>query len=98
MKKVKQELLSADTEEWYSKHTNLSYKGFTTKMEFSQKDNMYYGKIENISDLVTFGCESIDKSKRIFKKVVNDYLKLKKELKKKGYDEVLELHEKIKTI
>lgn len=52
----------------------LEYKGYYTKIYYSSKDNILYGKIEGISDLVIFECDNCDGMKEEFKKAVDDYL------------------------
>ncbi|MDD4972161.1 MAG: hypothetical protein PHT07_22265 [Paludibacter sp.] len=37
----------------------LNYKGFIGSVHFSADDNVFYGKVEGINDLVTFEGESL---------------------------------------
>lgn len=53
----------------------LEYKGYHTKVEFDTEDFVLRGKIEGISDLVTFECKEPDKVVETFQEVVEDYLK-----------------------
>lgn len=64
-------------EKWYSKHSNLYYKGFRTQVHYSYKDRVYYGKIDNISDLVMYECDVLKDAKKEFHNAVNDYIKFK---------------------
>lgn len=59
------------------------YRGFKTLIRFSKEDSLYYGKIENINDLVSFHGKSIEKCIDSFRKSVNEYLDFCKELNKK---------------
>ena len=36
----------------------IQYKGYFTNVEYSQEDQILFGKIEGIRDLVTFECEN----------------------------------------
>lgn len=36
----------------------LKYKGYTAKVEFDAESNIFCGKLEGISDLVTFQSDS----------------------------------------
>lgn len=52
----------------------LKYKGYLTKIEFSVEDNILYGKIEGIHDLVTFESSSAEEIENEFHAAVDDYL------------------------
>ncbi|NLF27616.1 MAG: type II toxin-antitoxin system HicB family antitoxin [Clostridiales bacterium] len=52
----------------------LTYKGYSTKVEYSAEDNLLYGKIEGIADLVNFECDSASDAERAFQEAVDDYL------------------------
>ena len=43
---------------------NMVYKKFIGSADFSSVDQVFYGKIENISDLVSFEANSKDKISR----------------------------------
>lgn len=85
----------------------LEYKGYHAKIEFDYDDMILYGKIEGISDLVTF--ENVDASKieQEFHLAVDDYLDFCKEVNKKPEKEYKgqfnvrinpELHKKLAVI
>ena len=57
----------------------LKYKEFIGTVHFSSEDEVFFGKIEGINDLITFEGESVDKLKRAFKEAVEDYLEICKE-------------------
>ena len=59
------------------------YKGFKTTMLFSEEDNLYYGKIENITDLVGFDSEKPEGFYDSFVDAVEDYLEFCKQVDKK---------------
>ncbi len=52
----------------------LEYKGYYTKIEYSAEDNVLYGKIEGIKDLVNFECSDLSDVEREFHLAVDDYL------------------------
>jgi len=54
----------------------LTYRGFYTLTDFSSIDNVYYGKIENISDLVTWECDAFNDITSSFHQAVDDYIKV----------------------
>ena len=58
----------------------LQYKGYFAKVEYSVEDRLLYGKIEGIKDLVNFESDSVENIEQEFKKAVDDYLDLCKEL------------------
>lgn len=52
----------------------IQYKGYFTNVEYSQEDQILFGKIEGIRDLVTFECENAGEVEQAFKEAVDDYL------------------------
>ncbi|MEJ2222054.1 MAG: type II toxin-antitoxin system HicB family antitoxin [Desulfobacterales bacterium] len=54
----------------------LQYKNFIGSVNFNADDEIFYGKIEGINDLVTFEGESVKKFKQAFEEAVEDYLQL----------------------
>ncbi len=60
----------------------LEYKNYYTKVEYSAEDNVLYGKIEGIVDLVTYESENIASVEKEFHSAVDDYLQFCKETKK----------------
>ena len=52
----------------------LSYKGYHSRVEFSAEDQVLHGKIEGITDLVTFESESAELIENEFRTAVDDYL------------------------
>ena len=57
----------------------LAYKGFIGSVHFSAEDAVFHGKIEGITDLVTFEGQSVKKLVKAFHEAVDDYLALCKE-------------------
>lgn len=52
----------------------LSYKGICAFAYYHFDEKMYYGKIEGLKDLVTFGGETVEEATEDFKNAVEDYL------------------------
>jgi predicted HicB family RNase H-like nuclease len=47
----------------------LNYKGFIGSVHFSADDNIFYGKIEGITDLVTFEGETVKELTEAFQSI-----------------------------
>jgi len=54
----------------------LEYEGFLGSVHFSAGDEIFFGKIEGIDDLVTFEGSSVRELKKSFKEAVKEYLEL----------------------
>ncbi|MCR5430289.1 MAG: type II toxin-antitoxin system HicB family antitoxin [Eubacterium sp.] len=52
----------------------LEYKGYYTKIEYSSEDNILFGQIEGIDDLVLFESDSLNNVEKEFHSAVDDYL------------------------
>jgi predicted HicB family RNase H-like nuclease len=57
----------------------LRFKEFIGSVHFSAEDEVFYGKIEGINDLVTFEGTTVSKLKSAFKEAVLDYVEICKE-------------------
>ena len=57
----------------------LKYKGYIGSVAFSEKDNVFFGKIEGIDGLVNFEGESVKELTDAFHEAVEDYLEYCKE-------------------
>ena len=60
----------------------LKYKNYLGSVEFSAADNVLFGKIIGINDLVTFEANSVEELKKEFEFAVDDYLETCAELNK----------------
>jgi len=60
----------------------LIYKGFIGSVHFSAEDEVFHGKIEGISDLVTFEGRSVEDLIKSFHEEVDDYIALCKKIGK----------------
>ena len=63
----------------------LKYKDFVATLEYSDADDIFYGKILGVNDLILFEGSSIDELKHAFEEAVEDYLELCKEVNKDPY-------------
>lgn len=52
----------------------LSYKGFIGTVSFSEKDAIFFGRIEGIDGLVNFEGESVQELTIAFHEAVDDYI------------------------
>lgn len=52
----------------------MTYKGYLGSVAFSEKDNVFFGKIEGINGLVNFEGESVNELTEAFHEAVDDYL------------------------
>ncbi len=53
----------------------LNYKGFIGSVHFSADDNVFFGKLEGINDLVTFEGETVKELTDAFHYVVDEHIK-----------------------
>lgn len=60
----------------------LEYKGYFANIHFSAEDEIFYGKIIGINDLVSFEGNSVLELKSAFQEAVEDYLDTCKKLNK----------------
>jgi predicted HicB family RNase H-like nuclease len=61
----------------------LIYKDYIGSVHFNADDEIFFGKIEGIEDLITFEGNSVLEVKGAFEEAVNDYIELLKESGKK---------------
>ena len=60
----------------------LQYKGYYAEIHFSAEDEVFYGKLIGINDLVNFEADSVKGLKKAIKKAVEDYLETCQNLNK----------------
>lgn len=60
----------------------LQYKGYYAEIHFSAEDEVFFGKIIGINDLINFEADSVKDLKKSFREAVEDYLETCKELQK----------------
>ena len=52
----------------------LTYRGFIGSVHFSAEDNVFFGKIEGINDLITFEGQTVDELITAFHYVVDEHI------------------------
>ncbi len=52
----------------------LNYKGFIASVSFIDEDNILFGKIEGINDLIMFEGKSVTEIKQMFREAVDEYI------------------------
>ena len=60
----------------------LKYNDFIGSVHFSTEDEVFYGKLMGVDDLVTFEGSSVQELKESFVEAVDDYLELCKSINK----------------
>jgi len=60
----------------------LNYKGYFGSVEFSDKDDVFHGRIIGINDHITYEGDSVKNLRRDFKSAVDEYLETCAELGK----------------
>ena len=60
----------------------LEYKGYYASVHFSSEDEVFFGKLLGIDDLVNFEGASVKDLKKAFREALNDYLQTCTELGK----------------
>lgn len=60
----------------------LQYKEYYGSLSYSAEDEVFYGKLLGINDLVTFEGVSVKELKKAFKEAVDDYIETCKEIGK----------------
>jgi len=52
----------------------LQYKNFIGSVHFSTEDDVFFGKVEGINDLITFEGKTVNEIKTAFQEAVCDYI------------------------
>jgi predicted HicB family RNase H-like nuclease len=52
----------------------LTYKGFIGSVHFSSDDNVFFGKVEGINDLITFEGETVKELTDAFRYMVDEHI------------------------
>lgn len=58
----------------------MKYKGYEGSVEYSTHNGCFYGKIENIEDLVTYRAQTLEGIEESFCEAVDDYIEFCKEV------------------
>ena len=70
---------------------NIYYKGYRSFVTYSFNDNCYYGKVEDVQDLVSFEADDEASLMSAFREAVDDYIVTCKELGKIPQTRVVDL-------
>lgn len=54
----------------------MEYKGYSGTVEYSQEDNVLFGKVLGIKSLISYEGQSVEELKNDFESAVDDYLGL----------------------
>jgi predicted HicB family RNase H-like nuclease len=57
-------------------NNNLTYKGFTAKIEFSADDNLFVGRLLGTKDIVAFHAETVEELKDSMRQSVDFYIEV----------------------
>jgi len=52
----------------------MSYKGYTARVEYDERDNILVGRILGIRSIISFHGETVSQLRREFEKSIKDYL------------------------
>jgi len=61
----------------------IHYKGYYGSIEFSDEDNVFFGKLIGINDHITYEGDNVTDLRRDFEEAVNEYLDLCLQMGKK---------------
>ena len=53
----------------------LTYKGFIGSVHFSAEDDVFFGKVEGVNDLITFEGDNVKELKNAFFYVIDEHIK-----------------------
>jgi len=60
----------------------MSYKGFYGSVEFSNEDNVFFGRIIGINDRITYEGDNVTTLRNDFQEAVDEYIEICKQLGK----------------
>lgn len=52
----------------------MNYKGFSARIEYSDEDGCFVGRVAGIQDVIGFHGQSVAKLRAAFKEAIDDYL------------------------
>ncbi len=58
----------------------MTYKGYTGKVEFDDEANILFGRVIDLTDVITFKGETVEEIRQSFHDSVDDYLEFCQEL------------------
>ncbi|MOA31035.1 HicB family protein [compost metagenome] len=54
--------------------SNMSYKGYTARIEFDERDDIFVGRVLGVRDIISFHADSVAGLHAEFSQAVDDYL------------------------
>jgi predicted HicB family RNase H-like nuclease len=60
----------------------LNYKGYSARIEFDAKDEIFFGRLAGVSDVIGFHADSVTDLKQAFHDAVDDYVETCRKLGK----------------
>ncbi len=54
--------------------STMTYKGYAARIEYSEEDGCFIGRIAGIRDVVGFHAECVQELRKAFREAVDDYL------------------------
>jgi predicted HicB family RNase H-like nuclease len=54
--------------------TPMTYKGYAARIEYSDEDGCFVGRVAGIRDIITFDGESVEELRRAFEEALDFYL------------------------
>lgn len=57
-------------------NNTLTYKGFTARIEFSADDNVFFGRVLGINEIIGFHGETVDEIKTSMRESIDFYLEV----------------------
>ena len=61
--------------------SNIEYKGYKSRIQYSSKDKYFFGKVDGLSDLVFFDGEDIEEVVNSFHEAVDEYVEVLESIK-----------------
>ncbi|WP_107671187.1 type II toxin-antitoxin system HicB family antitoxin [Cyanothece sp. BG0011] len=52
----------------------MKYKGYEAVIEYDEEDQLFFGRVINIEDIIVFDGLSVDELKQAFQTVIDQYL------------------------
>lgn len=52
----------------------MTYQGYAARIEFDAEDEIFFGRIAGIEDVIGFHADTVDDLKAAFRQAVDDYL------------------------
>jgi predicted HicB family RNase H-like nuclease len=60
----------------------LNYKGYSARIEFDAEDEIFFGRLAGVSDVIGFHADSVSDLKQAFHDAVDDYVETCRKLGK----------------